>query len=74
MRHADALTSLQPPQQDAILADLGFAPPIMNGLFMIARLPGLVAHVHEEQTTQRPMRKIDPVNHTYEPASESSDA
>ena len=58
----------------AILADLGFAPPIMNGLFMIARLPGLVAHVHEEQTTQRPMRRIDPVNHTYEPASESTDA
>ena len=26
----------------------------------------LVAHVVEEQTRQKPMRKIDPVNHTYD--------
>lgn len=49
----------------AILADLGFEPSVMNGIFLIARMPGLIAHVHEEQTTQRPMRRIDPVNHTY---------
>ncbi len=49
----------------AILADLGFPPEIMNGVFMIARVPGLVAHVTEEQSSQKPMRKIDPVNHTY---------
>lgn len=50
----------------AILADLGFDPEVMNGLFMIARMPGLIAHVREEQATRRPMRKIDPVNHAYE--------
>ena len=50
----------------ALLADLGFEPEIMNGLFMIARTPGLVAHVREEQTRMEPMRKIDPVNHTYD--------
>ena len=50
----------------AILADLGFDPAMMNGLFMIARMPGLVAHVHEEKTRQRPMRRIDPVNHSYD--------
>ncbi len=50
----------------AILADLGFDPAMMNGLFMIARLPGLVAHVHEEKTRQKPMRRIDPVNHSYD--------
>lgn len=49
----------------AILADLGFPYEVMNGLFMIARTPGLVAHVAEEHADQRPMRKIDPVNHTY---------
>lgn len=49
----------------AILADLGFPPEVMNGVFMIARAPGLVAHVSEEQAIQKPMRKIDPVNHTY---------
>jgi citrate synthase len=43
----------------AVLADLGFEPAVMNGLFMIARVPGLIAHVEEEKRTQRPMRKID---------------
>ncbi len=32
-------------------------------IFMIARTPGLVAHVTEEQTRERPMRRIDPVKH-----------
>ena len=50
----------------AILAQLGFDPAVMNGLFMMARVPGLVAHVTEEQTRMKPMRKIDPVNHAYD--------
>jgi succinyl-CoA synthetase alpha subunit len=50
----------------AILAQLGFPPEIMNGIFMIARVPGLVAHVTEEKTRQPPMRRIDPVAHTYD--------
>ena len=50
----------------AVLADLGFPYEVMNGLFMIARVPGLVAHVVEEQSRMKPMRKIDPVNHTYD--------
>jgi len=50
----------------AILADLGMDPRIFNGIFMIARTPGLVAHVTEEQTREKPMRRIDPVNHAYD--------
>ncbi|MCK4872634.1 MAG: citryl-CoA lyase [Phycisphaerales bacterium] len=50
----------------AVLADLGFDPIVMNGIFMIARVPGLVAHVTEEKQRMRPMRKIDPVDHTYD--------
>jgi len=50
----------------AILADLGMDPSVFNGVFMIARTPGLVAHVVEEQTRERPMRRIDPVNHAYD--------
>jgi succinyl-CoA synthetase alpha subunit len=50
----------------AILADLGMNPAAFNGIFMIARTPGLVAHVIEEQTRERPMRRIDPVNHGYD--------
>jgi succinyl-CoA synthetase alpha subunit len=50
----------------AILADLGLDPKVFNGIFMIARTPGLVAHVTEEQSRERPMRRIDPVNHAYD--------
>jgi succinyl-CoA synthetase alpha subunit len=50
----------------AVLADLGLDPRLFNGIFMIARTPGLVAHVIEEQTRERPMRRIDPVNHAYD--------
>jgi citrate synthase len=53
----------------AILADLGLDPRVFNGIFMIARTPGLVAHVTEEQTRERPMRRIDPVNHAYDGSS-----
>ncbi len=50
----------------AILADLGMNPAAFNGIFMIARTPGLVAHVIEEQTREKPMRRIDPVKHGYD--------
>jgi succinyl-CoA synthetase alpha subunit len=50
----------------AILADLGMNPAAFNGIFMIARTPGLVAHVIEEQSRERPMRRIDPVSHGYD--------
>src|SRR5436305_6168332 len=50
----------------AILADLGIDPAAFNGIFMIARAPGLVAHVIEEQSREKPMRRIDPVNHGYD--------
>jgi citrate synthase len=50
----------------AVLADLGLDPRVFNGVFMIARTPGLVAHVTEEQTREKPMRRIDPVNHAYD--------
>src|SRR5215471_13764141 len=50
----------------AILADLGLTPTAFNGIFMIARTPGLIAHVIEEQRREKPMRRIDPVNHGYD--------
>ena len=59
----------------AILADLGMNAAAFNGIFMIARTPGLIAHVIEEQTREKPMRRIDPVNHGYDgpPARSLSD-
>ncbi len=50
----------------ALLAEMDFDPQLANAFFMIARLPGLVAHIIEEKTRQRPMRKIDPVDHEYD--------
>lgn len=58
----------------AILADLGMDPKVFNGIFMIARTPGLVAHVVEEQTREKPMRRIDPVNHAYDGPSQARPA
>ena len=43
----------------AVCGDLGFGPEIGNGLFIISRVPGLLAHAVEEKMTQPPMRKID---------------
>src|SRR3954467_6904961 len=34
----------------AISADLGFAYELGNAIFLISRLPGLIAHAHEERT------------------------
>ncbi len=50
----------------ALLVDLGFSPEMGNAFFIIARLPGLVAHVYEEQARQRPMRRIHPTDHEYD--------
>lgn len=50
----------------AVCGDLGFDYDLGNALFMIARLPGLIAHVHEERARQKPMRQIDPKDHLYD--------
>jgi citrate synthase len=50
----------------AILADLGMNPAAFNGVFMIASTPDLVTHVIEEQSREKPMRRIDPLNHGYD--------
>lgn len=50
----------------AVCSDLGFDPEVGNGLFIIARTPGLIAHAHEEQTRQRPMRSVDAKACTYD--------
>jgi citrate synthase len=50
----------------AICADLGFAYDLGNAVFLISRLPGLIAHAHEERTRQQPMRPIDPSDHNYD--------
>jgi citrate synthase len=54
----------------AIAADLGFAYDLGHAIFLISRLPGLIAHAHEERSRQTPMRQIDPKDHEYDGARE----
>ena len=50
----------------ALLCELDIPPEIGNAFFIIARVPGLVAHIHEEKTRMRPMRKIHPSDYEYD--------
>src|SRR5688572_20901874 len=50
----------------AVSADLGFAYELGNAIFLISRLPGLIAHAYEERSRQSPMRQIDPKDHHYD--------
>ena len=49
-----------------VLVDLGVPAELANAFFIIARVPGLVAQAHEDQTRQRPMRVIHPRDHSYD--------
>ncbi len=43
----------------AILCDMGFDARLGNGIFVIARVPGLVAHVVEEMTNDEGIRRAE---------------
>ena len=42
----------------AILSDLGFDPELGFGVFMIGRIPGIIAHIHEEKIDEDEFRKF----------------
>ena len=50
----------------AILCEINFPEEAANGLFMIARVAGLVAHSVEEQARNAPLQPIDPSNFEYD--------
>ena len=50
----------------ALLLDMGLPVELANAFFIMARVPGLVAQIHEEQTRERPMRRIHPTDHDYD--------
>jgi citrate synthase len=56
----------------AVLSEMRFPSDAANGLFMIARLPGLVAHFLEEQRRNPPMRSIDINDYEYDGLEERS--
>ena len=54
----------------ALLCEMNFPPKTANGIFMIARVAGLVAHVVEEQENNPPMRTVDAENYEYDGETE----
>jgi citrate synthase len=48
-----------------ILSDMGFDWSIGTGIFMIGRLPAIIAHVHEEKTREEPFRKLFDAEEIY---------
>ncbi|MDH5403991.1 MAG: citryl-CoA lyase [Candidatus Heimdallarchaeota archaeon] len=50
-----------------LLLDMGFDPAIGKGIFIIGRVPGLVAQVVEEQIFEKPVRRIDEEEIIYDP-------
>ncbi len=50
----------------ALLCELGIPKELGNSFFIMARVPGLIAHVYEEKTRMKPMRKIHPTDHEYD--------
>ncbi len=58
----------------AVLVDLDIPSQLANAMFFIARVPGLILQAHEEQTRERPMRRIHPTEISYDgPAPRSLD-
>jgi citrate synthase len=49
-----------------LLCELGFEPQLANLFFILARVPGLAAHIDEEYKRQKPMRKIHPTDVGYD--------
>ncbi len=50
----------------AILCEMGFPAHLGNAFFMIARMPGILAHFNEEKERQKPMRRINPAEYEYD--------
>lgn len=55
----------------AILSDMGFEWEIGTGLFMMGRLPGIIAHTYEEKTREPPFRKFFELEEIHYDGTES---
>jgi citrate synthase len=50
----------------AISSDMGFDWRLGKGFFLLGRVAGLTAHVYEEQTEEKPMRKMFSTDCNYD--------
>ncbi|MBI4272560.1 citryl-CoA lyase [Candidatus Uhrbacteria bacterium] len=49
----------------AVLLDMGFDPIQARGVFLIGRVPGLIAHIHEEMTQGPGLRRLREDEYEY---------
>ena len=50
----------------AVMSDIGLDWRLGKGIFIISRVPGLLAHAFEEMTREKPMRKLGPLAFDYD--------
>ena len=50
----------------AVISEMGFDWRLGKGFFIISRVPGLIAHVYEEWTREKTMRKLGPPPFEYD--------
>jgi citryl-CoA lyase len=50
----------------AVMSELGFESGLGNGFFIISRIAGLVAHVYEEKTREKPVKRTDEEDVEYD--------
>jgi citrate synthase len=56
----------------AIISDMGFDYRLGKAFFLLGRVAGLTAHVYEEQTREKPMRKMFTVECEYDGPEEKN--
>jgi len=49
----------------ALMSELGFDWRLGKSLFIVSRVVGIAAHVHEEQTTAKPVRRVSEADISY---------
>lgn len=50
----------------AVISDMGFDWRLGKGFFILSRVAGLVAHIYEENTRFKPMRRLGDTNYEYD--------
>jgi citryl-CoA lyase len=50
----------------AVVSDMGFDWRVGKGLFILSRMPGLIAHAHEEMAREKPLRTLGPMPFEYD--------
>lgn len=50
----------------AVISDMGLDYRFGKGIFIVSRVPGLLAHAYEELTREKPMRKLGPMPFEYD--------